>query len=294
MQDIIEIAKRHVRKDGFHPTAIPSLEIVRASAPSEPVPGVYRPSLCYVLQGTKEAVISGKTFRYGFGQYLVSSVDLPVTGEVTEATPSRPYLCLVVSLAPELIYDVLQSTTRRMSAGTRSGIYVGRAEPALTDAVARLARCLDSSDDGVILVPGILKEIIYRLLAGPFGAMIAEMGMAGSRTQRISRAIAHLKNRFAEPLRVSDLARLSGMSASTFHEHFRRITTMSPIQYQKLLRLQEARRLLVSDGAGAGDIGFRVGYQSPSQFSREYSRYFGRPPSVDLRAHRIAPGFPGG
>jgi AraC-like DNA-binding protein len=287
MQDIIEISKRHVRKDGFLPTAIPSLEIVRSSAPSEPVPGVYRPSLCYVLQGTKEVVISGKTFRYSVGQYLVSSVDLPVTGEIIEATPSRPYLCLVVSLAPELIYEVLQSTTRQISAGTRSGIYVGRAEAALADAVARLARCLDSSDDGAVLVPGILKEIIYRLLAGPFGAMIAEMGMAGSRTQRISRAITHLKNKFAEPLRVTDLARLSGMSPSTFHEHFRRITTMSPLQYQKLLRLQEARRLLVSDGAGAGDIGFRVGYQSPSQFSREYSRYFGRPPSVDLRARRV-------
>jgi AraC-like DNA-binding protein len=287
VQDIIEIAKRHVRKDGFHPTAISSLEIIRSSAPSEPVPGVHRPSLCYVLQGIKEVVISGKTFRYSAGQYVVSSVDLPVTGEIIEATPSRPYLCLVVSLAPELIYEVLQFTTRRISAGTQSGIYVGRAEPTFADAIARLVRCLDSSDDGTILVPGILKEIIYRLLAGPFGAMIAEMGMAGSRTQRISRAITHLKNRFTEPLRVTELARLSGMSASTFHEHFRRITTMSPIQYQKLLRLQEARRLLVSDGAGAGDIGFRVGYQSPSQFSREYSRYFGRPPSVDLRAHRI-------
>lgn len=287
MQDIIEIAKRHVRKDGFHPTAISSLEIVRSSAPSEPVPGVYRPSLCYVLQGTKEVGISGRTFRYGVGQYLVSSVDLPVTGEIIEAMPSRPYLCLVVSLPPTLIYDVLQSTTRQIGAKVRSGIYAGRAEPSLIDAVARLARCLDSSDDGAFLAPGILKEIIYRLLAGPFGAMIAEMGMAGSRTQRIARAVTHLKNHFTEPLRVAELAKLSGMSISTFHEHFRRITTMSPLQYQKLLRLQEARRLLVSDGAGAGDIGFRVGYQSPSQFSREYSRYFGRPPSVDLRARRI-------
>lgn len=287
MQDIIEIAKRHVRKDGFHPTSIPSLEIVRSSAPSEPVPGVYRPSLCYVLQGTKEVVISGNTLRYSVGQYLVSSVDLPVTGEIIEATPSRPYLCLVVSLPPPLIYEVIQSATRRISPGTRSGIFVGRADSSLTDALARLTRCLDSSDDGAILVPGILKEIVYRQLAGPFGGMIAEMGMAGSRTQRISRAITHLKNRFSEPLRVADLAQLSGMSASTFHEHFRRITTMSPLQYQKLLRLQEARRLLFSEGSAAGDIGFRVGYQSPSQFSREYSRYFGRPPSVDLQKQRV-------
>ncbi len=286
MQDVIEIAKRHVRKDGFHPTAISSLEVVRSSAPSEPVPGVYRPSLCYVLQGAKEVVISGRTFRYTVGQYLVLSVDLPVTGEIIEATPSRPYLCLVVSLPSALIYDVLQTMKRPVGAGEKAGIYVGRAESALSDAVARLTLCLDSSDDGAILVPGILQEIIYRLLRGPFGPMLAELGMAGSRTQRISRAITQLKNRFAEPLRVADLARLAGMSVSTFHEHFRRITTMSPLQYQKLLRLQEARRLLVADGAGVGDIGFRVGYQSPSQFSREYSRYFGRTPSLDLREHR--------
>ena len=120
---------------------------------------------------------------------------------------------------------------------------MGRAEPALADAIARLVRCLDSKDDGAVLLPGIMQEIIYRLLLSPFGTMIAEMGMAGSRTQRITRAIAHLKNQFAEPLRVTDLARLSGMSASTFHEHFRRITTLSPLQYQKQLRLQEARRL---------------------------------------------------
>lgn len=289
MREMIDIAKRHAPKDGFLSTRIPSLEIVRSSAPSEPVPAVYRPSLCYVLQGTKEVSVSGRTFRYGAGEYLVSSVDLPVTGEVIEATAARPYLCLVVSIEPPLVYDVLQATPTRV--GTHSqqaGVQVGRAAPALTDVVARLVRCLDSSGDCAVLVPGILREIVYRLLSGPFGAMIADFGLAGSRTQRITRAITHLKNRFAEPLRVSDLARLAGMSVSTFHEHFRRITTLSPVQYQKLLRLQEARRLLVSDGAGAADIGFRVGYQSPSQFSREYARLFGHPPSVDRGERMIA------
>lgn len=283
MQDVIEIIKRHCRKDGFGPTAIPSLEVVRSGAPSEPVPAVYRPSLCYVLQGTKEVSISGRSYRYSAGQYIVSSVDLPLTGEIIEATPAMPYLCMVVSLSRAQIYDVLQSTSRDPGKRAHSGFYVGRAEPALTDAIARLARCLDSRDDGAVLVPGIMQEIVYRLLLGPFGSMIAEMGVAGSRTQRITRAIAHLKNKFADPLRVTELARLSGMSASTFHAHFRKITTLSPLQYQKLLRLQEARRLLISDGSGSADIGFRVGYQSPSQFSREYSRHFGRPPSADMR-----------
>jgi len=283
MQDIIEIIKRHVRKDGFGPTAVSPLQVVRSSAPSDPVPAIYRPSLCFVLQGTKEVCISGRTYRYSAGQYLVSSVDLPLTGEIIEATPARPYLCLVVSLAPTLIYDVLQSATRSPGTGAKAGLHVGRADAALVDAIARLARCLDSRDDGAVLIPGIMHEIVYRLLLGPFGSMIAEMGMAGSRTQRITRAIVHLKNQFAAPLRMTELAKLSGMSTSTFHEHFRRITTLSPLQYQKLLRLQEARRLLIADGAGAADIGFRVGYQSPSQFSREYSRLFGHPPSAERR-----------
>ena len=288
MQELIEIAKRHTPKDGFLATLIPSLQIVRSSAPSEPVPAVYRPSLCYVLQGTKEVSVAGRLFRYSAGDYLVSSVDLPVTGEIIEASRSRPYLCPVISIEPALVYDVLQTAPVRLSADLQEGLYVGRAEPALTDAVGRLVRCLDSSRDCAVLVPGILREIIYRLLSTPFGAMIADFGRAGSRTQRITRAITHLKNRFAEPLRVTDLARLAGMSVSTFHEHFRQITTLSPLQYQKMLRLQEARRLLVSDGAGAANIGFRVGYQSPSQFSREYARLFGHPPSVDMRERMTA------
>lgn len=282
MQEVIDVIKRHVRKDGFVPTSIPGLEVVRGSAPTQRIPAVYSPSLCYVLQGTKEVSISRKTFRYSAGQYLVSSVDLPVTGEVVEATSARPYLCLVVSLPAARIYDVLQSIARPPGGESMAGVYVGTAEAPLTDAVTRLTHCLDSSDDRRVLVPGITLEIIYRLLLGPFGSMIAAMGTSGSHTQRITRAIAHLKANFAEPLRVAELARLSSMSTSTFHDHFRRITTMSPLQYQKLLRLQEARRLLVADGLGAADIGFRVGYQSPSQFSREYKRLFGHPPSADV------------
>src|SRR5688500_14639581 len=180
MQELIEIIKRHVRKDGFGPTSISGLEVVRSSAPSDPVRAVHRPSLCYVLQGGKEVSVAGRTFRYTAGQYLVSSVDLPLTGEIIDATPARPYLCLVVSLSPALIYDVLQSTTRSLGVGSKAGLFVGRAEPALSDAMARLARCLDSRDDGVVLVPGIMQEIVYRLLLGPFGPMIGEMGMAGS------------------------------------------------------------------------------------------------------------------
>lgn len=288
MDNLIAIAKRHQREDGFRPTQIPGLHILRSSAPSDPVPAVYWPSLCFMLQGTKEVSIAGRIYRYTAGEYLVCSVDLPVTGEVIEASRTRPYLCLVVSIEPAVVYDVLQSAPLQLGTGAESGVYVSRTDAGLIDAVSRLARCLDSSGDRAVLLPGIMREVTYRLLCGPFGAMIAEIGMAGSRTQRISRAIAHLKNRFAEPLRVTELAKLAGMSPSTFHEHFRRITTLSPLQYQKMLRLQEARRLLVAEGSGAADVGFRVGYQSPSQFSREYARLFGHPPSAELRERLTA------
>lgn len=287
MQDLIAIAKRHAPECGFVSTALPELQIVRSATPSEPVHAVLRPSLCFLLQGTKEVTVAGRVYRYTAGEHLVSTVDLPTTGEVVDASARAPYLCVAIGIEPTLVYDVLQSAPRAISASSQPGLFVGRTDPAMTDAVARLLRCLDSAGDRAVLAPGILREIVYRLLQGPFAAVIAELGVDGSHTQRIARAIAHLKNHFAEPLRVEELARLAGMSPSTFHDHFRRITTLSPVQYQKMLRLQEARRLLVADGAGAADIGFRVGYQSPSQFSREYSRVFGHPPSVDLR-RRVA------
>lgn len=283
MRDLIAIAKRHAPAGGFVSTALPELQIVRSARPSEPVHAVLRPSLCLLLQGAKEVTVAGRVYRYSAGEHLVSTVDLPTTGEVVQATPREPYLCVVIGIEPTLVYEILQSAPRAIGVSSQPGLFVGRTDGAMTDAVARLLRCLDSAGDRAVLAPGILREIVYRLLNGPFGAIVAELGMDGSRTQRIARAIAHLKNRFAEPLRVEELARLARMSSSTFHDHFRRITTLSPLQYQKMLRLQEARRLLVADGAGAADIGFRVGYQSPSQFSREYSRVFGHPPSVDLR-----------
>jgi AraC-like DNA-binding protein len=288
MQDLIALAKRHAPEPGLLPTRIPDLRIVRIAGRSEPIHAVQQASLCYLLQGAKELTVADRLYRYAAGEYLVSTIDLPVTGEIVEASGREPYLCLVVSLDPALVYDILQTAHHEIPPRPQPGLYVGKASPALHDAVARLARCLDSAGDSVVLAPGIVREIVYRLLQSPFGPMVAELGVAGSRTQRISRAIAHLKNHFAEPLPIEELARLAGMSPSTFHEHFRKITTLSPLQYQKMLRLQEARRLLIANGTGAADIAFRVGYQSPSQFSREYARHFGHSPTVDLKTTLVA------
>lgn len=282
MHDLIAIVKRHAPRDGFVSTEIREFQIVRSASRLEPVHAVQRPSLCLLLQGTKEVTVADQVYRYTAGEYLVSTVDLPVTGEVIEASARAPYLCLVIGIDPALVFDVMQSGELNVAAGSQAGLFFGRARPELQDAVSRLTRCLDSTQDSAVLAPGILREIVYRLLQGPFGPMVAELGMTGSRTQRVARAIAHLKNQYAEPLRVETLAALAGMSPSTFHEHFRKITTFSPLQYQKMLRLQEARRLLVANGTGAADVAFRVGYQSPSQFSREYARVFGHSPSSDL------------
>jgi len=279
------LASRHAQRNGMQATSVPELQIVRATEPSEPLLAVQRPSLCFLVQGAKEVTVASKTYRYTAGEHLVSTVDLPMTGEIVEASSRKPYYCLVVSLDPAIVQRVLEDGQLEVSDGARSGIFVGQPEPRLADAALRLARCLDDERDCRVLAPSILREVVYRLLLGPYGATVRDLGVGGGRTQRIARAIERLKSSFAEPLRTAELAALSGMSPSSFHEHFKRITTLSPLQYQKLLRLQEARRLL-EQGNGAADVAFRVGYQSASQFSREYARCFGLSP---IRHRATAP-----
>lgn len=240
--------------------------------------------MCFVVQGSKEVSIGGRTYRYAASEYLVCMVDLPLTGEVLEASARKPYLCWAITLDPAVVYEVLRADPLEVASTAKPGIFVGKNDPNLADAVLRLVRCLDDPHDCAVLAPSVQREIVYRLLRGRFAALVRDLGVVGSRTQRIARAIVHLKSHYTEPLSVPELARLVGMSASSFHEHFKRITTLSPLQYQKHLRLQEARRLLALDEATAADVAFRTGYESASQFSREYARYFGQPPMRDTRA----------
>ena len=293
MGELAEIALRHAGPTLVTPTLLPQLEVLCSHHRSAPVPSVHRPSLCFLAQGAKEVTFGGKVYRYEAGEFLVSTVDLPVTGEIVEAMPRKPYLCFALGIDSAVVQEVLRDASeslveRRSSDGP--SIFVGRNSPAVSDAVLRLARCLDDAVDRVVLAPGIIREIVYRLMQGKFGAVVREVGIVGSRTQRIAKAIAQLKNGFAQSLRVEELARLAAMSPSTFHEHFKKVTALSPLQYQKRLRLQEARRLLLAEDTSAADVGFRVGYQSPSQFSREYARFFGRPPRLDIHELVGAPG----
>ena len=277
---------RHARVGGTSLTAIPALSIIRADRPLPQVHALHRPSLCFLVQGAKESTVGTEIFRYRAAEFLFSSVDLPVTGQVVEATPKKPYLCLVLAIDPALVFELASASSAFTPPPTtvaKRAIFVGKSDDLMTQAFHRLLLCLASPMDAQVLAPSIIREITYRLLRGPYAAAVRDLGIVDSQTQRIARVIECLKRDYAKPLRAAQLARVAGMSPSSFHQHFKKVTTLSPLQYQKQLRLQEARRLLRGHAAGAADVGFQVGYESASQFSREYSRFFGLPPISDVK-----------
>lgn len=277
---------RHAPRPGTHRTAIPSLQIVRADEPTPRIHSVLRPSLCYLVQGSKVVTLGTQTFSYDSDRHLVASIDLPTTGEIVKASSKRPYLCVVVEVDPSVVFELVSATegaSPRPARAAKTGLFIAEHDAELTDAIGRLLACLDKPTDARVLAPGVLREITYRLLAGPQGDVVRALGVVDSQTQRIARVVERLKRDFNQPLRTGALARLAGMSVSSLHQHFKKVTTLSPLQYQKQLRLQEARRLLLDNRAGAADVGFTVGYESPSQFSREYARHFGAPPMADAK-----------
>lgn len=278
MRELVDRVRRHCSGEGLQSTSIPQLQIVMSTEPSKRVHALQQPALCYVAQGTKVATVGGHIHHYAQGAYLVSTVELPVTGEVIEASQQEPYMCFMVELDPRTVYRVAKTANFDPAPPSAPGVFVAQAESTLSDAITRLVRCLDSDHERKVLAEGILHEIVYRLLCSEFGGVVSELATDGSRTQRIARAIEHLKNAYDQSIRLPELAKLAGMSVSSFHQHFKSVTTMSPLQYQKQLRLQEAYRLLTTEDTNAAEVSFRVGYQSPSQFSREYTRLFGAPP----------------
>ena len=292
--ELVQRVGRLAHSDGVHATRIPTLAAIRASEPSLPLPSVYEPSLCIVVQGRKQARLVNELYVYDALNYLVVSVTLPMVGQIIEATRERPYLCLRINVDRQLLSELLlqadSAAVQRPSSDR--GLYVAKADPQLLDAVVRLVRLLEEPRDAATLAPLILREIHYRALNGELGDRLRELCIVDSQTQRIARAIEVLRSRFAEAFRIEDLAAMTHMSASSFHHRFKQITAMSPLQFQKLLRLHEARRLMLAEGLEAAAAAHRVGYESPSQFSREYRRLFGAPPRREigaLRAERSAP-----
>jgi AraC-like DNA-binding protein len=264
--------------------------VAAASVTTEPINHVYEPVFGLVAQGAKSIVLGDKVFDYGAGQYLVVSVDLPITGHINVASEREPFLCMGLTLRPATIATLLLETAASdRSAVDTPGMGVSKAPGELLDAVVRLLRLLDHPRDAPVLAPLIEREILWRLLRGEQGAMLRQIGFADSRLSQISHAIRWIRANYAEMLRIEDLAQMAAMSVSSFHRHFRAVTSMSPIQYQKQIRLQEARARLLAQSEDVAAVGFAVGYDSPSQFSREYSRVYGAPPGRDAARLRSLP-----
>ncbi|MEO1297966.1 MAG: AraC family transcriptional regulator [Cyanobacteria bacterium J06636_16] len=283
--------------NGAHPTAIAQLELIRDDA-STNICSVYKPTLAVIVQGQKELMLGEEAYRYGVAQYVVVSVDLAVRGSVVEASPEKPYLCFLLELSPFYLYEVLhqiqsdildqiQSETSP-NEGTERGLFASNIDLPLIDCALRLTQLLDTPRDIPFLAPTIIREIYYRLLTGEHGASVRQIATSGSNIQRVAEVIRLIKADFAESLRIEALAERANMSVSSFRRHFKTVTSMSPLQYQKHLRLVEARRLMLTEDTDATNAAYQVGYESPSQFSREYSRMFGAPPIQDIQRLRIA------
>jgi AraC-like DNA-binding protein len=247
------------------------------------MPVVYTPSFCMLIQGEKEVALEDQSLRYGVAQYLVVSVDLPVVGRVTKATKEEPYLCFAIDLDPAQISELVIQTKRDFTATPPSrGVFVGNVDQGLWDCVYRIGKLLDTPQDIPLLAPMTLRELYYRLVTGEFGALVSQIAIKDSSMQRVAKVIHLLKTNLSKSIRVEEMADLASMSPSSFHQHFKEVTAMSPLQYQKRLRLLEARRILLTEDSDAASASYRVGYESPSQFSREYSRMFGASPIRDI------------
>jgi AraC-like DNA-binding protein len=284
--------------EGRTPTALSGVSVICSPTLTEPLGDVIEPTLSVIAQGVKETELNGRTFTYGPGQFLVVSVELPVIGHITRATVEEPFLAVVLELRPERIAALLLETAPGVTArpgavdATPAGIAVSDASAALIDAVGRLLALLEAPEDAAALAAGVEREVLWRLLTGPQGTTVRQIGLADSRLAHLARAIRWIRGHYSETLRVEELAALATMSVSSFHRHFRAVTSMTPIQFQKQIRLREARARILAQPGDITGVGFAVGYDSPSQFSREYRRMFGVPPSRDALALREAAGLP--
>ena len=282
MTQLAEIITRHAPETGMYGTAHRRLSLFRADRPTMPIPTVYEASLCLIAQGAKRVSNGEYNLVYDAAHYLLVSVDLPLTGHIIEARPDQPYLCCKIDLDLQALADLIIAEGGRPRPAAFPVLAVYPSDPDLVDAACRLVNLLEQPESIPMLAPLIEREILYRLLTGPHGPTLRHLAAADSHLNQVSRAIAQIRRNFRGRLRVREIAAAAGMSESSLHEHFKAVTRMTPLEYQKQLRLQEARRLMLAEGASAGAAGFAVGYESPSQFSREYRRLFGTPPRQDV------------
>ncbi|WP_274009036.1 AraC family transcriptional regulator [Vibrio parahaemolyticus] len=287
-QKLAKLIDRWTGDANQYNTPISGLRFSRWTTPTPPTSYTHNPSICLIAQGRKRVLLGEESFIYDANHFLISSVDLPIIANIIEASEEQPYLGLIMELElteiSQLIVDSELAFTQAKEA--QKGIAVGELSESLLDAFVRLAELLDEGQNIKILAPIIKREIFYRLLMSEQGTRLHQIVTAGSHSHQIAKAIDWLKNNFVKPLSVGDLASFTGMSKSSFYTHFRSMTSMTPLQFQKKLRLSEARRLMLTENLDAMAATFKVGYESPSQFSREYSRLFGAPPSKDIKSLR--------
>ena len=285
---VARFADSHANADGVAVTPVAGLTLIRASAPSALQYAISNPMVVLVVQGAKRVSMNGVPYDFSAGQSLFITADVPTVSRITEASIASPYYSLVVDLDPALIAELCGEMDAQAE-GRAGPVHVGETSADVANAALRLVNLLHRPAALPILSRQVMREMHYWLLSGQHGASIRRLGWPDSAVERIGRAVAHIRHQFASTIRIEDLAALAGMSLSSFHQHFRQVTSLSPLQFQKQLRLIEARRLMLAEGHMASQAAFSVGYESVPQFTREYGRLFGVPPGQDMREARKAP-----
>src|SRR5882724_7027123 len=282
-EELVERVTRALPENGAL-EIFPGFFLARSSRPTEMMHSVFKPAFCVIAQGSKQVLLGEEVFRYDSGHYLISTVDLPIVSQVVEASSERPYLSFRLNLDASLVASVMMESGTEIRKGDApvKAMDVSSIDANMLDAVVRLARLPDAPEEMQVLAPLIIREIVYRLSRGEQGARLGHLLTSAGDTRRISRAVEQLRENFDRPLRIDDIARDLRMSVSGFHHHFKSVTAMSPLQFQKQIRLQEARRLMLGEELDAASAGFRVGYEDPSYFSRDYKKQFGAPPQRDV------------
>lgn len=282
--NIVSLLDKFAPSDGVFQTPVSGLTVLKSSVPTSRELVLYEPSVCFVVQGTKETRIGGQVYRYDASRYLLGSARLPVIGAVVEASPSKPFICVRIDLDSSVIADVLATTSLDCATKHVGGLEMGLVSDALSDTVARLVNTAQSFDESTHIAPLYQRELIWRLAQSrDVASVFRQMVVSGSRLMRIRKAMAWLESNYEQAVSIDKLAKLANMGTSNFFKHFKTISGETPIRFRNRLRVMHARRMMIVDGSGAAEAGYAVGYNEPAQFSREYARLFGCSPKHDAR-----------